>query len=135
MPKLIICQGIPASGKTTWSRNFIKDNDNWIRINRDDIRRMFGTYWVPSRERLVEAAEYAIAEQAAKKNYNIVIDDSNLNIKYIRNWTDFARSFNYDIEFKKFNISLEEAIERDKSREFPVGEETIRNFYNKYENL
>ena len=36
------------------------------------------------------------------------------------------------LEYKQFDISLEEALERDKNREFPVGENVIINFYNKY---
>jgi hypothetical protein len=34
---------------------------------------------------------------------------------------------------KKFDISLEEALKRDKEREFPVGDKVIIDFYNKYE--
>lgn len=50
MSKLIILQGIPGSGKTTYARQFCKDHDNYVRVNRDDIRNMLGEYWVPKRE-------------------------------------------------------------------------------------
>lgn len=47
MSKLIICRGIPASGKSTWA-------EHRVRINQDDIRLMLGKYQVPSREKLVQ---------------------------------------------------------------------------------
>ena len=54
--KLILMQGIPASGKTTWSKNWVaEDPKTRIRFNNDDIRNMLGVYWVPSREPLVES--------------------------------------------------------------------------------
>lgn len=32
--------GLPASGKSTYAKNkVVQDPDNWVRLNRDDIRR------------------------------------------------------------------------------------------------
>ena len=51
MNTLLILQGIPGSGKSTWARKFIKDKSkSWIIVNRDAIRDMLGNYWIPSRE-------------------------------------------------------------------------------------
>ena len=132
MPKMLILSGIPASGKSTFAKQFVKENDKWIRINKDDIRRMFGEYWLPKRESLVEAAEYSIAEDAAFYGWNIIIDDTNLNPKYIKIWKEFADEFEYEIEYKEFKVSLEQALEWNSKRENPVGEQVIRGFYEKY---
>ena len=132
MPKILILSGIPASGKSTFAKQFVKENDGWIRINKDDIRRMFGEYWLPKRESLVESAEYSIAEEAAFFGWNIIVDDTNLNPKYIKVWKDFANDFEYEIEYKEFKVSLEQALEWDSKRENPVGETVIRGFYKKY---
>jgi predicted kinase len=32
--KILILVGMPASGKSTWAREFVSINENWIRINR-----------------------------------------------------------------------------------------------------
>jgi predicted kinase len=93
---------------------------------------MFGEYWLPKREYLVECTEYSIAEEAALSGYNIIIDDTNLNPKYIDQWNTLASDYNYEIEFKEFKIPIEQAIKWDKERENPVGEDVIRKFYNKY---
>lgn len=45
MNRLIICRGLPASGKTTWAKEWVmKDPGNRVRINLDDIRSMLGKY-------------------------------------------------------------------------------------------
>lgn len=134
MSKLIVLQGIPASGKSTWARQWVeKDPSNRIVVNRDSIRRMLGIYWVPSREDLVTDIEDFSVECALLKKYDVCIDATNLNKKSINRWIKVAEDCNSEIEFKKFDISLEDALERDKNRGFPVGEKVIKDFYNRYE--
>lgn len=135
MAKILILQGIPASGKSTFAREFLKEHPDYIRVNRDDIRRMLGDYWKPDRETFVSSCEYAIILNAMDYGYNIIVDDTNLNPKTISKWKATAEYKNYDIEFKRFHISLDEALERDKNREHPVGEEVVKRFYYKYENI
>lgn len=132
MPKILVLQGCPSTGKSTFAKQFVKENNKWIRINKDDIRRMFGEYWLPKRESLVESAEYSIAEEAAFYGWNIIIDDTNLNPKYIKVWKELADEFKYEIEYKEFKVSLEQALEWDSKRENPVGENVIKGFYKKY---
>lgn len=132
MNKILVLQGIPAAGKTTFAKKFVKENDNWVRLNRDDIRKMFGEYWLPKREYLVEAAEFAIAKETILEGWNIIVDDTNLNQHYIDEWNRFAMVNNCEIEFKEFQCSLEEALKRDSERENSVGEKVIRKFYEKY---
>ena len=46
-----------ASGKTSWSKEFVKGKSTWIRVNSDDLRLMCGDYWIPSREKLINTLE------------------------------------------------------------------------------
>ena len=138
MNKLIICRGIPASGKTFWAKQWVlEDPEHRVRINQDDIRLMLGKYWVPSREKLVQHIQKEALIDALERGYDIVIDNTNLNEKVL----DFYRALvidhgNHAIEFKDFfDTSLSVCIERDKNRDVQVSEKIIRNFYNNYKDI
>ena len=132
--KLILVQGIPASGKSTWTKQFVLESPlTRVRVNRDDIRRMLGKYWVPEREDLITTLEYNMVMVALSQGYTVVLDSTNLNPKYLKQWVELSRYYTQTtLEYKPFYISLEEAIERDNNREDSVGEEVIKRFYNKY---
>lgn len=136
MNKIIICRGIPASGKSTWAKQWIlEDPEHRIRINQDDIRNMLGKYWVPSRENLISYINNAIITKAVSLNYDIIIDNINLNPKNILYIEDIILLCNmkYTIEYKDFfDVPLSVCIERDKKRTNPIGEEVIKSFYNRY---
>lgn len=135
MSKLIICRGIPASGKTFWAKQWVlEDPEHRVRINQDDIRLMLGKYWVPSREKLVQHIQKESLIEALTKGYDIVIDNTNLNKKVLEEFDRLIKTFeNYEIEFKDFfDTPLSVCIERDKNRNLQVTEKVIRNFYNNY---
>lgn len=134
MNKLLILQGIPASGKSTFARQWVEENPvTRVIVNRDSIRRGLGVYWVPSRESLVSSIEEHSVWEALEMGYNVCLDATNLNPNFLKKWEELADLLMIPIEFKKFDISLEEALKRDKEREFPVGDKVIIDFYNKYE--
>ena len=131
MNKLLILSGIPASGKSTYAKQWVEEDPKTrVIVSRDSIRRGLGVYWVPSREDLVSTIEEFIVSEALLSGYNVVLDATNLNPLYLKNLTDLVNMIDkaIKIEYKKFDISLE----RDKNREFPVGEKVINQFYNKY---
>ena len=142
--KLIICRGIPGSGKSTWAHAWVAESPTTrVRLNNDDIRRMFGPYWIPEREKLVHDTKYHTALNAMARGFDIVVDNMNLNPKEIEFWNDVVKGFNniqdgynYTVEFKDFfNVSLEECLERDKRRSNPVGEKSIREIWKRYKHF
>ncbi|MGM9533555.1 AAA family ATPase [Intestinibacter sp.] len=155
MKKIILCRGIQGSGKTSYSKQWVlEDPENRVRFNNDDIRNMLGKYWVTSRELLVSCLKKAFLSYSMLEGYDIIIDNMNLNDRevefykstvkvhndlveqYRKNDLDEKNTgFKYEIEFKDFFIPLEECIRRDSLREHPIGEEVIRNTYNKYKHI
>lgn len=149
--KLILTRGIQGSGKSTWARKWVEeDPEHRIRINNDDIRNMLGVYWVTSREGLVSDIKKKIAQHAMYRNYDIVVDNMNLNPKEIKFWEDLVWAHNetinhnnafgdkydlYEIEFKDFFIPLEECIRRDAMRPNPIGEKVIRDTWKRYKHF
>lgn len=122
----------------------MKNPEHRLRFNRDDIRNMLGKYWVPSRESLIDSMYWNLLEQATSSGYDIVIDNMNLNEKYIDEvntfieetnlWLEQALAdFKYEVEIKDFfHVPLQTCIDRDAQRENPIGERVIKNTFNKY---
>ena len=135
MSKLIICRGLPASGKSTWAKQqVLEDPEHRVRINQDDIRLMLGKYWVPSREKLVQEIQFDAVVEALSKEFDVVIDNTNLNNKVLDQFNRLIKTFeDYEIEYKDFfDTPLSVCIERDKNRDLQVTEKVIRSFYNNY---
>ncbi len=105
---------------------------------------MLGKYWVPDRENLIDRMYWNFLEQATASGYDIVVDNMNLNEKYLDEvdqfveetnlWLERSRAdFRYEVETKDFfHIPLQTCIDRDAQRDKPVGERVIRNTFNRY---
>lgn len=149
MPKIILCQGIQGSGKTTWAKQWaLEDPEHRVRFNNDDIRNMLGKYWVPSREDLVKSLRSVFLLNSMSYGFDIVIDNMNLNPKELEYYNEVLDSWNnpecampdvvrpkYSLEFKDFFIPLQDCIERDSKRPNPIGEKVIRKTYEKYKDI
>lgn len=130
---LLILQGIPGAGKSTWAKEFIKDkSEEWVIVNRDSIKEMLGNYWVPNREDLVANIENNSITGALSRGFNVIVDATNMRKSTITFFTQISLKHDAELLFKVFDIDLEAAIERDKNRERTVGEKVIKDFYNKY---
>lgn len=135
MKRFIIVRGIPASGKSTWAKQWVlEDPNNRVRVNQDDIRNMLGKYWVPSRESLVKAIQDDAITEALTHGYNIVVDNTNMNKATLDHYAKLCKKYEeYIIVYKDFfDTPLSVCIERDKNRDNPITEIVIRDFYNKY---
>jgi len=118
----IILIGVPASGKSTWAKEFLAKNENFVRINRDDFRFMLRN--TPTCEPKVEDAItdlfYQAIDIALSKKLSIILDNTNLKKRYIDEFVAYVEH-RANIRFMVFDISLEKAIERDMNREKSVG--------------
>ena len=138
MKKIIILQGLPASGKSTYARRLAEsDPTKYVNINRDSLRKMCGKYWVPIREPYISDLERYAISLALINGFIPIIDATNLNDSVLDEWKDIAYDYKAKIEYKTFPIQLEDAIERDSKREGDnkVGESVIKKFYNKYKHI
>lgn len=157
---LIYTYGLPASGKTTWAKAWVEeDPKERVRVNRDDIRKMLGPYWVPQREQLVTDIEQSTIIDALDSGYSVVVDSTNFLFDYsdiidvigrvefgetvwealtYMNNTNPEKELNIEIVKKDFtNVSVEECIKRDllrKDTDGYVGADVIRRMAKKYLN-
>lgn len=133
--KIILVRGIPASGKSTWAKQWAEeDPEHRVRICRDEIRRGLGKYWVVSREPLVREIKGCMIYHALDYEYDIVIDDMNMNPLDVKFVEKIAKCYpGTTIEFKDFfDVPLSECISRDEKRENPIGKGIITSIFNKY---
>ena len=130
--QILVLQGVPASGKSTFARKLATEYTNWVIVNRDSMRKARGTYWLPSQEKYIDKLEVNAVCYALDDNLNVIIDATNLNPNTIKKWKDIADTYGSEIEFKLFKISYKEAIERDNNREDKVGEKVMRKFFRTY---
>jgi predicted kinase len=95
---------------------------------------MLGKYWVPSREKLVQEIQFDAIIEALSREFDVVIDNTNLNNKVLDQFNRLIKTFeDYEIEYKDFfDTPLSVCIERDKNRDLQVTEKVIRSFYNNY---
>lgn len=134
--KILILIGIPASGKSTWSKDYVRNNPNYVRVNRDDFRSMLKNSQLCENkieDMITGLVENVIAECLGKK-LNVIVDNTHLQLRYIN---AIIEKFQYiaDIDYRVFDISLDKAIERDNNRENKVGEGVIRKMYKDYKVL
>jgi predicted kinase len=109
---IIINVGISGSGKTTWTKEHLKNNSDTLRVNRDSIRNGIALYMtgyyqrhdIKTVEEMVTNIEEITFEEMTYNHKNIVIDNTNLKEVYINKWIDLADPDFYDIKFKIFDI-------------------------------
>ncbi len=132
MSKVIILRGLPASGKSTWAKEFVKENDNWIIVNKDQLRTMLfnGMFKEGITEKVVLSVRNSIIKDALKNNINVIIDDTNFKAYHIKTIKNIAQG--HQVEVKDFKVDLETCIARDSRRAKSVGEGVIRDMYNKF---
>jgi predicted kinase len=142
MRKIISLKGLPASGKSTWAKEFCKNNPSYYRVNKDDIRAPLvesnGGKWNKTIEkRVLQIQDYQILSYL-NQGYNVIIDNTSfedkhrINIQNMLSENGYIIGENLEWEEKYFEVLLPEAIERDSKRENRVGKQVILQMFKKY---
>jgi predicted kinase len=134
--EILILIGIPGSGKSTWAKDFVRNNSDWIRVNRDDFRDMLKTSQSCENkiEDMITGLVSDVISSSLSRKLNVIVDNTNLKIKYIN---AIIEEFKYsaNINYRVFDISKDKAIERDKGRDKKVGALVINKMYKDYKIL
>lgn len=131
--KIILCKGLPASGKSFWAKQYCIDNPDFKRVNKDDVREKFGNQaWSSKLEKeyLKEERENGLLYLSQK--FNLIVDDTNFNPIHEEYWKGIAEEKGYDFEVKFFDVDLKTCLQRNALRTNPVPEVVIRTMYNNY---
>lgn len=137
---LWIPRGLPASGKTTWAREMLDGPPlgSIVRLNRDELRAMMlpSGYRTPKpdAEMQVTKVQHGPIESLLRADVDVIVDDTNLRIKFVRNLMQIAAKAGASSEIVDTFLDLDVSvcIERDRSRQSPVGEDVIRGMHAKF---
>ena len=133
MQKIIFLKGLPASGKSTWAKDYIKNNPTTKRVNKDDLRSMLDdSLWSKSNESNVLKVQKAIVTECLYNGYDVIVDNTHLNPKHEDVYRELCAKMNCKFAIQFFDVPVEECIERDKKRPNPVGSKVILEMYNQY---
>lgn len=132
MLKIILCKGLPASGKSTFAINHCENTKSWKRINKDDIREKYSEEWSPELEKKILNEERQLGISYLHAGYNLIVDDTNLHPKHEAYWREVASVNGWEFSIKFFDVALDVCIERDSKRTKSVGAKVIKDMYYRY---
>lgn len=134
--KILVLQGLPASGKSTWAKEFITKNPGWKRINKDDLRRMIDAgQWSKGNEKFILHLHDIIISGALRRKYSVIVDDTNFEPAHIERVRTLAKMYKgVAVDVRLFNVDPTECIKRNALRaEFErVPDKVIWDMYNRY---
>jgi predicted kinase len=138
--KVIILRGLPASGKSTYARNLLDENPGaYKRLNKDELRVMLdNNHHTNYNEKFIEKVRDLMLVEALLDGKHVIVDDTNLSERPVERIKNVVRKFNTDhnqqvqFEIKEMNVSLEECLERDKSRDKKVGDNVILKMHRQH---
>ncbi|VXB85327.1 Polynucleotide kinase [Flavobacterium sp. 9AF] len=134
-PKLTLLIGCPASGKSTYAEWLVKSEPKTFRISRDEIRfSQFQESMDENAEKIITKLVNEQVKTLLSNNWNVVLDNCHVKKDYIKtaikDYQDLA-----DIQFKLFDVPLEELLERNEKRSRVVPKSVIEGMYKQLENL
>lgn len=136
MKKVLILQGLPASGKSHFAKEILlKEPGRWVRTNKDLLREMcHASYWTKNNEKFIVGLRDEIILRALAAGKHVIVDDTNFghHIEHIKQLVKGKAQVEVNDSFLK--VSVEECIKRDLLRPNSVGKDVIRKMYNQYLN-
>lgn len=141
MSEIIFLRGIPSSGKSTWAKQYIKENPQFKRVSRDEIREQLDFYsnvGNPKNEKLVSEIEKENILSLLSKGFSVIIDITLCSNKYLNDYFKIFYNTGFDLKFeiKTLYTTLDECIKRNFARGQNGGrfvpEEVIHRMYKNF---
>lgn len=135
MQKILILQGLPASGKSTYARELMgMEPGRWKRVNKDLLREMCDCgKWSRGNEAIVKAIRDDLIIFFLKQGFSVIVDDTNLAPEHFKVVSGIAKKYCVECEVMFIDTPVYECIERDGLRgDKSVGKKVILDMYKKY---
>lgn len=137
MTELVITRGLPASGKSTWAGQWVKEDPaHRAEVNRDHLREMLHGGFVADVEVRVTKASHTLIETLLTQGVSVVCSDTNLPQRHARDLAKIGRKAGADVRVQDFtNVPLATCLARNKGREWTGGhvpESVISDMHTRY---
>jgi len=143
--------GLPGSGKSYWSEEFIKNHHNTVCISRDMVRQMlavnYRTFPFSDHNTNKDSGKWSKLEknisnksldEAIKMNFDVILDETHITKKSRhRTIIELKKNLNIQINYVWFTENknnLEYRMETPKNTEKHVWKNVIDNMTNLFEN-
>lgn len=132
--KLIMCKWLPASGKSTWAKEYVKSTAKSVRINNDDLRKLlYSDIFTNENEKALWIVRETMILDYLDRWYTVVVDNTNINPIHELNYRDIANDYKIPFEVKEFPVDVQTCIDRDRLRgDDSVWENVIRDMAKKW---
>ncbi len=129
--KLILTKGLPASGKSTWARDYIEKYPSTANLCKDDLRLQLPAS--KKREGQVLKVRDLLTRHYLSDDYSVIWSDTNLNPIHEAKAIAIAQEFGAEFKIQDFTqVDRFECIRRDLLRLNSVGERVINQMYYQY---
>lgn len=130
--KAILTVGLPASGKTTWAKQYVRDNPGTIRFNNDEFSYMTtgwddGRSFEPMDSSYLRLMRREAIKAAVFRDVDIVLDNTNLSLDAVLEADGFA-----PVERVYFKADYATCISRNNARGNPIPNRVIASMAERY---
>lgn len=139
MGKIVLLRGLPGAGKSTLANEWVKTEPNRIRLSRDDLRAaLFNDEGILSqdKENLINKIIRQQATDALQAGFDVLVDATNLRLKYAREWAKLAAKWGASFETWDVYTPLEVCVAQNDRRFFEGGrlvpEDVIRDLAKRF---
>ena len=135
MKEVRILIGIPASGKSTFAKNFVFSHKGYKIVSTDDIRwKLFGDASIQGNPKMIFAIAYKEIMSYLDKGYNVIFDATNISRKNRVNLINFLKECEVEnVVADYFPVTIDIALERNQQRKRHVPEKVIYKMFGKIE--
>lgn len=132
---LILCIGIPGSGKTTWVQEYVKKHQATVVISTDKIREeLTGTSeCVASQNPLIYNEARFRVRKALEEKHDVIVDATNVDVHEWLAYKEICMDNTIKVA-KVFKITPDLALQRMQHRERKVPKEIVEKKWRQLQN-